>query len=49
MRRLRPYWQLSHSPPGAPHLGPFAVWLSWAQLITWGSVFYTFSLLMGPV
>jgi MFS family permease len=30
-------------------LGPFAVWLSWAQLITWGSVFYTFSLLMGPV
>jgi MFS family permease len=30
-------------------LGPFAVWLSWAQLITWGSVFYTFSLLMGPI
>lgn len=30
-------------------MGPFAVWLSWAQLITWGSVFYTFSLLMGPV
>jgi MFS family permease len=30
-------------------LGPFAVWLSAAQLITWGSVFYTFSLLMGPV
>ena len=49
MRRLRPYWHLSHSPPNAPHLGPFAVWLSWAQLITWGSVFYTFSLLMGPV
>jgi MFS family permease len=49
MRRLRPYWLLSHSPPNAPHLGPFAVWLSWAQLITWGSVFYTFSLLMGPV
>ena len=49
MRRLRPYWHLSHSHPTAPHLGPFAVWLSWAQLITWGSVFYTFSLLMGPV
>ena len=49
MRRLRPYWHLSYSPPNAPHLGPFAVWLSWAQLITWGSVFYTFSLLMGPV
>jgi len=49
MRRLRPYWHVSHSPPNAPHLGPFAVWLSWAQLITWGSVFYTFSLLMGPV
>jgi MFS family permease len=30
-------------------LGPFAAWLSWAQLITWGSVFYTFSLLMGPI
>ena len=30
-------------------MGPFAVWLSAAQLITWGSVFYTFSLLMGPV
>ena len=49
MRRLRPYWHLSHSHPTAPQLGPFAVWLSWAQLITWGSVFYTFSLLMGPV
>lgn len=49
MRRLRPYWHVSYSPPNAPHLGPFAVWLSWAQLITWGSVFYTFSLLMGPV
>jgi MFS family permease len=32
-----------------PVLVPFAVWLSWTQLITWGSVFYTFSLLMGPV
>jgi MFS family permease len=32
-----------------PVLAPFAVWLSWAQLITWGSVFYTFSLLMGPI
>ena len=24
-------------------------WLSVAQLITWGSVFYTFSLLLEPV
>ena len=24
-------------------------WLSLAQLITWGSVFYTFALLMEPV
>ena len=49
MQRLRPYWHLTHGRPHAPNLGPFAVWLSWAQLITWGSVFYTFSLLMGPV
>jgi MFS family permease len=27
-------------------LGPFSFWLSLPQLITWGSVFYTFSLLM---
>ncbi len=30
-------------------LGPFSVWLSLPQLITWGSVFYTFSLLMMPL
>ena len=49
MRDLRHYWRPSQFSPSAPSLGPFAVWLSWAQLITWGSVFYTFSLLMGPV
>ena len=49
MRRIRPYWDLSQITPHAPDLAPFAVWLSWAQLITWGSVFYTFSLVMGPV
>jgi MFS family permease len=49
MQRLPPFWHLTHSHLQAPSLGPFAVWLSWAQLITWGSVFYTFSLLMGPV
>ena len=36
-------------PPSARHLGPFSLWLSLPQLITWGSVFYTFSLLMGPL
>lgn len=30
-------------------LGPFSAWLSLPQLITWGSVFYTFSLLMVPL
>jgi MFS family permease len=29
--------------------GHFSFWLSWPQLITWGSVFYTFSLLMTPL
>lgn len=33
----------------APELGPFSFWLSLPQLITWGSVFYTFSLLMTPL
>ena len=33
----------------ATQLGPFSVWLSLPQLITWGSVFYTFSLLMVPL
>ena len=27
----------------------FVLWLSLAQLITWGSVFYTFALLMEPI
>ncbi len=49
MRDLSHYWRPSQFSPSAPSLGPFAVWLSWAQLITWGSVFYTFSLLMGPI
>lgn len=30
-------------------LNAFSLWLSLPQLITWGSVFYTFSLLMGPL
>ena len=33
----------------AAQLGPFSVWLSLPQLITWGSVIYTFSLLMVPL
>ena len=33
--------------PNAP--GAFSFWLSLPQLITWGSVFYTFSLLMTPL
>jgi MFS family permease len=49
MRQFRTFWKTSNTTVEAPSLGPFAVWLSWAQLITWGSVFYTFSLLMGPV
>ena len=49
MRDLSHYWRPSQFSPSAPSLGPFAAWLSWAQLITWGSVFYTFSLLMGPI
>jgi MFS family permease len=36
-------------PPHPTALGPFSVWLSLPQLITWGSVFYTFSLLMMPL
>ena len=49
MRQFRTFWKTSNTTVEAPSLGHFAVWLSWAQLITWGSVFYTFSLLMGPV
>jgi MFS family permease len=33
----------------ASRLTHFSVWLSLPQLITWGSVFYTFSLLMTPL
>jgi len=31
------------------HMGLFSTWLSLPQLVTWGSVFYTFSLLMTPL
>lgn len=34
---------------GARHDRALVVWLSLAQLITWGSTFYTFALLMEPV
>jgi len=33
----------------SPDLASFSLWLSLPQLITWGSVFYTFSLLMTPL
>ena len=49
MRTFQNFWESSKLNVETPSLGPFAVWLSWAQLITWGSVFYTFSLLMGPI
>ena len=49
MRRLRSYWDSLSPTNTTPSLASFSIWLSWAQLITWGSVFYTFSLLMGPV
>ncbi len=32
-----------------PYNRPFVGWLSLAQLISWGSVFYLFALVMGPV
>ncbi len=35
--------------PAPRSLNAFSLWLSLPQLITWGSVFYTFSLLMGPL
>ena len=38
---------MKHKPPS--HMGLFSTWLSLPQLITWGSVFYTFSLLMTPL
>ena len=37
------------SPPAPLSLSAFSIWLSLPQLITWGSVFYTFSLLMTPL
>ncbi|MES2937297.1 MAG: MFS transporter [Pseudomonadota bacterium] len=38
------------APPHSPtHQRGWVVWLSVAQLITWGSVFYTFALLVAPV
>ena len=33
----------------ASHNRSLVAWLSLAQLISWGSVFYTFSLVMGPI
>ena len=33
----------------ASHDRSLVAWLSLAQLISWGSVFYTFSLIMGPI
>ena len=36
-------------PHPAHSLHRFSVWLSLPQLITWGSVFYTFSLLLEPI
>jgi MFS family permease len=35
--------------PASGHDRRLVVWLSLAQLITWGSVFYTFALLVAPV
>ena len=37
------------SPRTATHDRRLVLWLSLPQLITWGSVFYTFALLMEPV
>ena len=41
----------SHTPlsPSSPYDRRLVAWLSVGQLITWGSVFYTFALLMEPV
>ena len=41
-----------HSPDDGPapgHRSPLVLWLSVAQLVSWGCVFYGFSLLMEPV
>lgn len=37
------------TPGPSPHDRRFVLWLSLAQLVTWGSIFYGFSLLMEPV
>jgi len=42
-------YQARHRSLNPSALGPFSFWLSLPQLITWGSVFYTFSLLMTPL
>lgn len=36
-------------PSRTPHASALIGWLSLAQLISWGSVFYTFAVLLGPV
>jgi len=53
---VREVWRAAHNQPMplarfAPprSLNAFSLWLSLPQLISWGSVFYTFSLLMGPL
>ena len=42
---------VTHRTPSAPavYSASWIGWLSLAQLISWGSLFYTFTLLMGPV
>jgi MFS family permease len=44
-------WQNAGMPsaPASTHDRRLVGWLSLAQLITWGSVFYTFSLLLAPI
>lgn len=46
---LRSGWLETLHALHTPRLIPFSFWLSLPQLITWGSVFYTFSLLMSPL
>lgn len=40
---------MTEESPGGGHDRRFVLWLSIAQLIAWGSIFYTFSLLLEPV
>ena len=56
MRDVRGVWRAAHNrqmPPArfAPprSLNAFSLWLSLPQLIGWGALFYTFSLLMAPL